>query len=476
MLSRQDVDISIRTVERVLAEEGFPRLPRRTALKIGRTVTDALVPPTAQAIAVATRADERFESLGGGVFLFAPFLAQLDIPAIVEQAGIPGTKALPAASYLLSFIALKLMGNERYAHVGDLAFDQGLGLFAGLNVLPKCTAMSTYSFGLDEVHIHKLQAAFVRQAIGLGLCEGKAVNLDFHSVPHFGEESVLEKHWTGARNKGMKGALTLFAQDADTKILLYTAADIRRSEADDQVLAFVEFWKKVWRGTMPKLVFDSRFTSYAQLSQLNQQGITFITLRRRGVSMLRKMETLTDWRRIHIPHPKRKFPNPLVHESMVRVLGYDGELRQIIMKGNGHPKPTFLITNDVRTPLDELVGTYARRWRVENGIAEAIKVFNLNALSSPILVKVHFDVVMTAIADTLYTMLARRLRGFEDCHAGKIARLFVRNKATITIDKQLMTVSFPRRAHNPILRAVPWATLPMQHPLDSSMKLQLEFQ
>jgi hypothetical protein len=476
LLSRDSIDISIRTIERVLAEEGFSRLPRRTALQIGKTVDNAQVPPVATVLDCASRAGERFESAGAGVFLFAPFLAQLDIVGIVADARLPGTKALPAANYLLSFIALKVLGNERFAHVGDHAFDRGLGFFAGLNVLPKCTAMSTYSYGLDEVHIHALQAAFMRKAIGLGLCDGKTVNLDFHSIPHFGDQSVLEKHWTGARNKGMKGALTLFAQDADTKLLLYTAADIRRSEADDQVLAFVEFWKKVWRGNFPKLVFDSRFTSYKQLSQLNKSGIKFITLRRRGVSMLKKMEKLTDWKRIHIPHPKRKFPNPLVHESTITVTGYEGSLRQVIMKGNGHPKPTFLITNDFDMPVDQLAGDYARRWRVENGIAEAIKAFNLNALSSPILVKVHFDVVMTAIADALYTMLARQLRGFEDCHAGKISRLFVSNKAAIRIDKNCATITFPRRAHNPILRAVPWSSLPMQHPLDPAMKLQLEFE
>jgi len=41
-----------------------------------------------------------------------------------------------------------------------------------------------------------------------------------------------------------------------------------------------------------------------------------------------------------------------------------------------------------------VVENYARRWRIENGIAEAVKFFNLNALSSPILVKVHFDVTV----------------------------------------------------------------------------------
>ena len=133
------------------------------------------------------------------------------------------------------------MGIERYAYVGDHAFDPGLGLFAGLNVLPKCTAMSTPSYSLGPVHLMKLQKAFVKQVAKLGLCDNRIVNLDFHTVPHFGDESVLETHWAGARNKRMKGALTLFAQDAESKLILYTAADIQRDEADDQVLEFLSF-------------------------------------------------------------------------------------------------------------------------------------------------------------------------------------------------------------------------------------------
>ncbi len=91
-------------------------------------------------------------------------------------------------------LALKLLGTERYAQVGDHAFDPGLGLFAGLNVLPKCTAMSTYAYSLDEAHLLRLQHAFVRQATSLGLYDGRVLNLDFHTAPHFDDESVLEKH------------------------------------------------------------------------------------------------------------------------------------------------------------------------------------------------------------------------------------------------------------------------------------------
>jgi len=205
LLSEDGVDVSVRTVERVLAEEGFPKLARRTRIKVGITVKGAEIPERSEAVSLADVKGQRWNSPCAGIFLFAPFLEQLEIGKIVRKAGLPGSKVIPASSYLLSLLSLKLLGTERYAHVGDHAFDPGLGLFAGLNVLPKCTAMSTYSYSLDEVHIVKLQKAFIRNASKLGLYDGKFVNLDFHTVPHFGEESVLEKHWAGARNKKMKG-------------------------------------------------------------------------------------------------------------------------------------------------------------------------------------------------------------------------------------------------------------------------------
>jgi len=475
LLLEDGVEISVRTVERVLAEEGFPKLPRRTRLKIGRTVQGAEIPETSRLMATQEWEGQRFDSPAAGVFLFAPFLGQLRFPAAVEAARLPGSKQIPALSYLLAFLALKLLGTERYAHAGEHGFDPGLGLFAGLNVLPKCTAMSSYADALDEAHLQRLQEAFIAQAIRMGLYDGSIVNLDFHTVPHFGEESVLERHWAGARGKVVKGALTLFAQDAQTKLLLYTQADIQRAESDEQILQFVNFWTKMQRGVTPTLIFDSRLTTYANLSKLNEADIKFITLRRRGSRLVANVQSIKQWKRIHIPHGKRKYPNPLVHESTVELRGYDGQLRQVIMKNNGREAPTFLISNDTEIPVELLVGNYARRWRVENSIAEAVSFFNLNALSSPILVKVHFDVLMTLIADTLYTLLARKLRGFEECDAPKLFRHFVKGKGIIEVNDGNVTVAFPRRAHNPILRSVPWENLPNSLPASEDLSLSLRF-
>lgn len=473
MLSEDGIEVSVRTVERVLSEEGYQKLPRRTRLKLGLTVQGAKVPEASQILAIGEKRTVECDS--AGVFLFAPFIERLNLPKVVEDAGLPGSKTIPALQYFLSFLSLKLIGTERFSHMNDHSFDAGLGLFAGLNVLPKCTAMSTYSYSLDAIHLNRLQQAFVRQVGSMGLYNKGVINLDFHTIPHFGDESELQEHWAGARNKRMKGALTLVGQDAESKLILYTAADIQRDEADDQILEFLSFWKKTQRGVAPMLVFDSKFTTYAHLSQLNAFGVKFITLRRRGKKLIESLENIGPWKRIHIPHAKRKYQDPQVYESMVELSGYMGSLRQVVMRGNGHQRPAFLISNDMDSPVERIVSDYARRWRVENVISEAVKFFNLNVLSSPILTKVHFDMIMTMIADTLYSMLAAKLRGFERCDAAKIYRHFIKGKGTVHTESNRIVVIFPKRAHNPILRSAPWHRLPAKVSWIGNVDLELDF-
>lgn len=462
ILDDEGDDLSVRTVERILREAGFEKLPRRSRLLIGQTVDRTTVPETSRTLSPGEMDGRSVSSDVAGVFLFIPFLEQLGLPKLLPLLGLPGSKPLPSLHYFLSLLALKLVGTERLSHTDDHNFDEGLGLFAGLNVLPKCTAMSTYAYSLDRKTVDKLQAGVASAGHRLGLYKSQTINLDFHAIPHWGEESVLDKNWVGARGKGIKSALTVFAQDATSKLILYTQSDLRRSEADEQVHEFVAFWKRIARSVSATLVFDSRFTNYRQLAKLDQKGIRFITLRRRGATLIRRAEALpaSAWTRVTIDHPKRKFRRPLVHESRVRLPGYLTTIRQIIMRGNGHEKPTFLITNDDKSPIEVLVSRYAQRWNIENGLAEAVKFFNLNALSSPILVKVHFDVVLTMIADTLYYLLARRLRGFEECNAPRIFRHFIRGKGQITVGENEVLVRFPKQAHNPVLRSLDWTNVP----------------
>jgi hypothetical protein len=56
---------------------------------------------------------------------------------------------------------------------------------------------------------------------------------------------------------------------------------------------------------------------------------------------------------------------------------------------------------------------------------------------------------MTLIVDTVYNILARKLRGFQNCDAPKIFRLFVKGKANITVKNGENTVTYPPE-HIPI--------------------------
>ena len=53
--------------------------------------------------------------------------------------------------------------------------------------------------------------------------------------------------------------------------------------------------------------------------------------------------------------------------------------------------------------------------------------------------------IMTMIADTLYTMLAQKLRGFESCDAAKLHRLFVKGKGNVILKDNKITVIYPER-------------------------------
>lgn len=447
--------VSLSTVARILEEEGFPKLPRRTQLKIGLTKDNTIVPQSAASLIPASLDGWEGECAVGGIFLIAPLLEHFDMPKLIDKAGLPSSAKISALSYVLSVLALKLIGKERLSQIDDFNFDQGLGLFAGLNVLPKCTAISTYSYRLSSKHIRNFITGFVTCQNKFKTYSSNTINLDFHTIQHYGDESVLEDHWSGARSKRVKGVLNLIAQDCDSKCQIYSDADILKSEADNQIFEFVKFWSVI-RGPRFRqtLVFDSKLTTYENLKALDAEGVKFITLRRRGKNLIEDAEILPpdQWKRVNIDSARRKYKNPMVHDAKIYLKEY-GEIRQLIMKGNGREEPAFFITNDDDASTAEIILRYAKRWRIENSIEEAISFFNLNALPSPIRIKVNFDAVLTMIADTLYYHLAQSLRGFENCNAERIFRHFVDIPAKIKISSNEILVHYPLRAHSPVLRS-----------------------
>jgi hypothetical protein len=207
---------------------------------------------------------------------------------------------IPASHALRSMLALKLWSIEHRSHVMPSVADEGLGLLAGLNVIPKRSFLSEYSSRVGHKQITELLASYHKRIVGEKLFEGDSFNLDFHSIPYYGEHPSLERHFVAMRSRRQKSVLTFLAQDVDGRAFCYSNADLRKGEESEEIFRFIEFWKRT-HGRLPRhLVFDSKLTTQANLVRLDEMGITFMTLRARSPSLVREIALVppSAWRRV----------------------------------------------------------------------------------------------------------------------------------------------------------------------------------
>ena len=443
--------LSVTAIQEVLRAEGFARLPRRADEERPnrpRPVADAVA--DARQFSLTPR---EFSTRVGGLFLLLPLLARLDLDALVARCALPGTRMIPAAHAVRAALVLKLLGKARRSHVMDLVFDEGVALAVGLNATPKTTFMSQYSSRLGRKAIVRLLGTWIEQIRHEKLIDATSFNLDFNSISYFGEDPFVEKHYVPRRSQRRKAVLAFLAQDAGGQVFCYSNADIRKGEEADEVLRFVRFWQQRY-GELPRhLVFDSKLTTYANLAKLHEMGITFLTLRRRYPSLVVECANVprSSWRTVTLDVPHRKFKTPRVVDQRVSLKGYPETLRQLLIRDLGHDEPTILITNDLTSSLKSVITRYARRMLIENGLADSVEFFHLDALSSAVALNVDFDVLLTVIGSGIYRLFAKALRGYEQAQARQIFRRFLDTTARVAVLDDKVIVRLPRRAHNPIL-------------------------
>jgi hypothetical protein len=410
----------------------------------------------------------RLRTRVAGLFLFLPLLARLGFDSLVQKAGYAGSRMVPADAALLSLLTLKLLDKERRSHIDDFNFEEALGLFAGLNVLPKKSFATDYSYRTERHQQERLMAGWVKQLSPLLLPEANSFSLDFHPIPCRGNEAVLENHYVPSRGQAVASVQSFFAQEHENRVLCYANANLTRDEQAAEVMRFVEFWHDLTGHDPEWLYFDSKLTTYAELSRLNQRGIHFVTIRRRGPSLLKQVlnRPASDWTNAVIDIPKRRQKRVQYLEQHVRLREYEGLLRQIAVTGLGREEPTLFLTNHFEARPRDMIMNYARRNRIEDGLGTSVNFFHLDCLSSEVRLNVDLDVTLTVIANGCYRWLARQLKGFEKAKPKQLYRKFVETGGLIEVaPNRTLLVTFDRRCHNPILReaaldrgcpAIPW--------------------
>jgi hypothetical protein len=468
--------ISINALSVLLREEGFSRLPRRRDEE-----RSEILRPEAAAIADVRTLDftpRSFRTRLGGLWLFVPLMRDIRLAEVLRTAHLPGSVRIPAEQAVRTLLALKLSGKERKSHVMDLVCDEGIALFAGLNVVPKRSYLAAYSSRVDRRTNLRLLEAWCDEAHRAGLPRGCSFDLDFHTVPANSQEEPLEKHYVSGRSRRQKGVLVFIARDATERVLCYAQAGIPKAQQPDEIGKFVEFWERRTGSPPAELVFDSQLTTYAHLHRLNQRGIRFMTLRRRTRAMLGAIwsRPASAWRRITLNSLTRRFRTPRVLDERIRLKGYEGDVRQVTIIDLGHEEPTVLLTNNFESDCPALVTRYAQRMLIENGISEAIQFFHLDALSSMVGLKVDFDLQITIMASTLYRLLAERIgREYVKAQAKTIFRNLLDLSATVQIREADVIVTLDKRAHNPYLVASGLADRPTPMPWFGGRPLILHF-
>jgi len=387
--------------------------------------------------------------------LFLPLLAKLRFAELVKRSEYPESKMIPAVSAMLSLLMLKLLDKERISHIDDYNCDEALGLFAGLNIPPKKSFATDYSYRTTRQQQLSFLKSWTTRLSPILFPNAHSFSLDFHTIGHRGEGTDLENHYQPMRGKAGPSVLTFFAMEQNSRVFCYSNANLMRDDQAQEVLRFVDFWCDVMGQNPQWLYFDSKLTTYAELSRLTEKKVWFVTIRRRGSRLLRRLESLPKetWQPAVIDIPKRRHKRIRYVDERIFLPNYDGEARQIAVQGLGREKATLFLTNNFETSPRELIMNYARRNGIEDALGTSINFFHLDCLSSEVRLNVDLDTVLTVLANGCYRWLANQLRGFDYSQPKQLYRKFVETSGTIEIaEGRTILVTLDRRSHNPILR------------------------
>lgn len=452
ILDSKGYNCSEKTIYNIQHEAGFKRLPRRSKEEKQQLVFPKIA--AEKSTAVDIQKTDEFKSDAAGILCLLPYIESSGIRQIIEESNYPETKQISRLSSILSFVALKASDVRRYTADNIWCMDKGSGLFAGLNVLPKAAWLTSYSDRVTSDMNKDFLIKLSKKWIELGLIK-ETFNLDFTTIPYWGDSEHLENNWSGKRNKALPSMLAVLAQDQESGIIDYGNTNIMHKDESAVILEFIDFYKAGSDGKMDLkyLVFDSKFTNYENLNRLNNDGIKFLTIRRRGKNIVEEIENLpkSEWKTIRIDGSSNIKRTLKVCDQKVKLRGYEGEVRQIVITGNGKIKPAIIITNDFDSSLESSIRKYARRWLVEKEISEQISFFHLNNVSSSMVIKVDFDLTMSILTHNLYRLFANDLPRYEKLSVQSLYEKFLLNSADIQIENESIIVNLKKKRNLPLL-------------------------
>ncbi len=131
--------------------------------------------------------------------------------------------------------------------------------------------------------------------------------------------------------------------------------NLTRADQPGELMRFVAFWHQITGHDPQWLYFDSKVVPSPELSRVNQRGIHFVTIRRRGTAVIRRLRALPPqaWQGAVIDTPKRCHQRIRFVDEAIRLTGYEGMIRQLAVDGLGREQPTLFL--NLRTDNASLI-------------------------------------------------------------------------------------------------------------------------
>ncbi len=151
--------------------------------------------------------------------------------------------------------------------------------------------------------------------------------------------------------------LAIFAHDPESGIITQVDTSVRHQNKDRVVLEFLDFYKDAGGEELKYLMFDSKFTTYQNLANLDDAGIKFLTIRRRGKNIVERINAIPDSekRKVRVPAGDGNKRLLTVLDEVVFLKDYGDSIRQISISGSGKVKPALIITNNFDLSVEEVV-------------------------------------------------------------------------------------------------------------------------
>ena len=122
----------------------------------------------------------------------------------------------------------------------------------------------------------------------------------FGAIPRLWTRTIIPR-----QSKAGSSVLGFFAQEQESRVLCDANANLTRADQPGELMRFVEFWHQITGHDPQWLYFDSKVVPNPELSRVNQRGIHFVTIRRRGTTVIRRLYALPPqaWQRAVIDTP-----------------------------------------------------------------------------------------------------------------------------------------------------------------------------